>query len=143
MIAHVGIQHLVDDHAAHHEAHGSTEAEDEADRGAGAPVVLLEVDEALLGQHGDIVGQQTFQPLNRSRGIGPRLQTDQPHLNAAGGCVGQQLEKGLAAGEQVAIGAEGGAQTHQPGHPNTLAGNLTLHGAAGLEPLGHGAELGS
>ena len=57
VITHIGVEHLVDDHAAHHEAHGSTEGEDETDGGAALPVVLLEIDEALLGQHRSILRQ--------------------------------------------------------------------------------------
>ena len=56
MIADVGIQNLVNDYTAHHEAHGSTEGEDETDRGAGSPVVLLKSDKACFGQHVDVIG---------------------------------------------------------------------------------------
>ena len=56
MLTDIGVKDLVNDHASHNESHGCTEGEDEADRCAGSPVVLLEIDEALLGEHRDITG---------------------------------------------------------------------------------------
>ena len=55
MIADVRIQNLVDDYTAHHETHGSAESENETDRGAGSPVVLLKGDKTCFGQHADVI----------------------------------------------------------------------------------------
>ena len=143
VVTHVGIEHLIDDHAANDESHGGPEREDEADGGAGAPVVLLEINKALLGEHLDVAGQLGLQTLGDGGGIASGLQANQADLDAPGRGVGKQIDEGLRAGQQISIRSKGGSQAHQTSHADALAGNFTLHRAPLTEPLGHRSKFRS
>ena len=57
MVTDIGVENLVNDHAAHNEAHGGSEGEDESNRRAAFPIVLLEVNESPFGEDFDVVGK--------------------------------------------------------------------------------------
>ena len=141
VITHIGVQHLINDHAAHHEAHGGAEREDETDGGAALPVVLLEIDEALLGQHRNILGQSLSQSGHHLLRIRAGLQPHQTHFDRPRRLLRHQIEERLRAREQVAVGTEAGAQAHQTRHPDAVASDLGFHHTAIAIPIGNGSEF--
>ena len=73
--------------------------------------------------------------------IRPRTQTDQTDFNGPARFLWGEIQKSFCTGEQVAVGPETGAETHQTFDADAIAGDFRFNSAALPIPISDGTEF--
>jgi len=142
VIVHLGEEDLVDDHHSDHETHHRSEGEDETDRCDLLPVASFPRDEFPAVHDMDFVGHAPGDSVFHGGDIGVGMDADDPDIGLGEGAIREVAEEVEFAGDEIAIGGEGGAEVEDAGDGDSALAEMGFDRGVGAEGGADGTEAG-